>query len=92
MNTVSLMSDCMNNNKGYPMLFQCWANVFNAGPTLKQHWVDTSCLLGYSHLLSPQRNIIIMLYNYPSIHDTPTNCWLNVGSVYLNGTRIPMGW
>ena len=30
----------------HPMLFQCWANVFDAGPTLKQHWVNASCLLG----------------------------------------------
>ena len=21
------------------MVFQCWSNVFDAGPTLKQHWV-----------------------------------------------------
>ena len=24
----------------HPMLFQCWASVEDAGPTLKQHWVD----------------------------------------------------
>ena len=22
------------------MLFQCWSTVFDAGPTLKQHWVN----------------------------------------------------
>ena len=26
-------------------LLQCWANVCGAGPTLKQHWVNISCLL-----------------------------------------------
>ena len=29
-----------------PMLFQCWASVEDVGPTLKQHWVNASCLLG----------------------------------------------
>ena len=26
------------------MLFQCWATVCDAGPTLKQHWFNVSCL------------------------------------------------
>ena len=30
----------------YQILFQCWPNVFEAGPTLKQHWVIVPCLLG----------------------------------------------
>ena len=29
-----------------PMLVQCWASVEDGGPTLNQHWVDVSCLLG----------------------------------------------
>ena len=29
------------------MLFRCWPTVFDAGPTLKQHWVNDLCLLGY---------------------------------------------
>ena len=28
------------------MLFYCWADVEDGGPTLKQHWVNVSCLLG----------------------------------------------
>ena len=28
------------------MLFQCWASVIDTGPTLKQHWVNASRLLG----------------------------------------------
>ena len=28
------------------MLFQYWPTVFDAGPTVKQHWVNASCLLG----------------------------------------------
>ena len=27
------------------MLFQCWPTVFDAGPTLKQHWVNAPCIL-----------------------------------------------
>ena len=30
----------------YPMLKQCWSTVYNASPTLVQHWVDVSCFLG----------------------------------------------
>ena len=29
-----------------PMLVQCWSTVYDAGPTLGQHWVDVSRLLG----------------------------------------------
>ena len=29
-----------------PMLFQCWPTANGAGPTLKQHWVESWCLLG----------------------------------------------
>ena len=29
-----------------PMLDQCWSTVYDAGPTLIQHRVDVSCLLG----------------------------------------------
>ena len=34
------------------MLFQCWPNVFDAGPTLKQHLANASCLLGYDTAVS----------------------------------------
>ena len=29
----------------HPMLFQYWSTVFDAGPTLKQHWANAPCLL-----------------------------------------------
>ena len=29
-----------------PILNQSWATVYDAGPTLFQHWVNASCLLG----------------------------------------------
>ena len=28
-----------------PLLFKCWANVEDGGSTLKQHWLNVSCLL-----------------------------------------------
>ena len=30
----------------HPMLFQCWTNVEDGGPTLKQHWVNSPCFQG----------------------------------------------
>ena len=30
-----------------PMFFYCWASVADYGQTLKQHWDDILCLLGY---------------------------------------------
>ena len=30
------------------MLGQCWPNVNDAGPTVAQHWLTSSCLLGAS--------------------------------------------
>ena len=31
-------------------LIQCWATVYDAGPTLKRHWINSSCLLWISCL------------------------------------------
>ena len=36
------------NGKHGVMLFQGWPTVFNAGPTLKRHWVNFPGLLGYA--------------------------------------------
>ena len=33
------------NVRRFPMLVQCWPTVCDADPTLKQNWVDMSCLL-----------------------------------------------
>ena len=30
----------------HPVLIQCWSSVFDAGPTLNQHWMKVLCLLG----------------------------------------------
>ena len=33
-----------------PMLVYCWSTVYDAGPTLSQHWVDVLCFLGHYNL------------------------------------------
>ena len=32
----------------HPILFQCWPIVFDADTTLKQHWVNVPCVLGWA--------------------------------------------
>ena len=34
----------------HPILFQCWPNVFDAGPKLKQYRVIVPCLLEYCRI------------------------------------------
>ena len=44
----------------HPRLIQCWSTVCDAGPTLYQHWVNVSRLLGgiwWGHLDSRQRYV-----------------------------------
>ena len=31
-----------------PLLFKGWPAVFDVGPTIKQQWINVSCLLGYN--------------------------------------------
>ena len=38
----------------HPMLVQCWPTVYDVGPTLKQHWMSVSCLLGWAGCHSGQ--------------------------------------
>ena len=40
------------------MLFQYWSTVYDAGPTLKQHKVTISCLLGVTD--SNKHNVIVI--------------------------------
>ena len=44
------------------MLFRCWANVADGGPTLKQHWVNVSCSLGVQK--SPAMSVIPTSLNH----------------------------
>ena len=37
------------------MLVQCWASVTDGGPTLNQHYVNVSCLLGKTSVISAVR-------------------------------------
>ena len=40
------------------MLVQCWASVVDGGPTLAQHWIDVSCLLGRPSFLNTLKEVI----------------------------------
>ena len=40
-----------------PLLVQSWANVFDAGPTLYQHWLNVSCLMGV-HQINTGENLV----------------------------------
>ena len=35
-----------------PMFFYCWADVADGEPTLKQHWINVSCLMGWGRYYS----------------------------------------
>ena len=50
-----------------PMLFQCWPTVFDAGPSLKQHWVIAPCFLTAA-LCSWRFNIPAPETPYNTIH------------------------
>ena len=56
---------------------QCWASVVDGGPTLDQHWVDVSCLLGAA--LSKTR------YTDP----IPVKCWASVAD---DGLTLKQHW
>ena len=43
-----------------PMLFHCWSTSYGAGPTMKHHWIKSSCLLG-PDLLHIHVTLTIML-------------------------------
>ena len=45
------------------MFDQCWANVVDGGPTLVEHWVDVSWLLGDPHIL------VMRAQCTPNLHD-----------------------
>ena len=58
------------------MLFKCWASVKDGGPTLEQHWVNASFLLGrLSFIVTSNRLVInddwqtsvrLLNHNFPS--------------------------
>ena len=45
---VTQQSQCPNKHHLHvdPMLGWCWPSVVDGGPTLAQHWVNVSCLMG----------------------------------------------
>ena len=57
-------------NTVHPMLVQWWPIVYDAGPTLYQHWVNVSCLLGNSPHNSARKQLGLKysLYNLSAIY------------------------
>ena len=47
-----------------PMLALCWADVYDVGPTLSQHWLNASCLLGCRVNYKPHKYLQIALSDY----------------------------
>ena len=43
----------------YPILFQCWPNVFDAGPALKYHWVFAWTAMRVTHCSSGSQKCLI---------------------------------
>ena len=58
----------------HPMLFQCWLTVFDAGPTLKQHRVNASCLLGIIKAKSCDLASIIQVEDITVQRNVPRFC------------------
>ena len=52
-----------------PMLFYCWASVRDAGPTIKRHWLNISCLLGEG-VLTSRCSSAILCFSDPSTNST----------------------
>ena len=60
----------------HPMLFRCWTSVEDGGPTLKQHWVNASCLLEKQYFF---------LFKYPV---TAVIIWIAVCTREIHLTHI----
>ena len=69
----------------HPMLFQCWASVEDGGLTLKQHWVDASCLLGRYLILVKKPRWPIVGSMLGQRRRRCANNWNNIGLT----SRVP---
>ena len=41
------------------MLVYCWVNVVDDGPTIHQHWINVSCLLGWQLLEQHEQRFVL---------------------------------
>ena len=48
-----------------PMLVKCWASVADDSPTLNQHWVSVSCLLGIMSTIKGVFKGVPFIYGNP---------------------------
>ena len=75
-----------------PMLFQCWASVTDAGPTLKQHRANVSCLthsLDVGLILAYRLNNISMGYTQCFPGFTPDLRLQTNEDLHLDTKRLP---
>ena len=67
---------------GYdPMVFKCWPAVPDVGPTLKQHCVNDSCLLGTTPGINSRPSTATLTKCWASVVDSVPALkqrWLNV--------------
>ena len=64
------------------MLFQCWASVEDGGPTLRQHWASTTCLLDSEGDLYQAAAKCLPHHAQQTRHvnPKPVQCWSTVAS------------
>ena len=62
------------------MLFQCWASVEDGGPTLKQHRVNASCVLGQRALALPPISGYCLLRCNGRLHE-PNIAYLQIRQI-----------
>ena len=48
------------NNCGQEALTQCWLNHVNVGPTLSQHWVNASWLVGCHRMIFSYIDLLVL--------------------------------
>ena len=79
------------------MVFKCWPAVSDVGPTLKQHCVNVSCLLGTAPDINSKPNTASLIKCWASVVDGVAALkqhWLHVivqwcPSACLPGQSVP---
>ena len=67
------------NKQTTPVLNQCWADVVDGWPTLKQHWINVSCLLG---LCCKPRYVLLLVWEKLCIARGDVTRWEITVDVY----------
>ena len=83
---VSLAAATQQTRAIHPILFQCWPNVFDADPPLKQYWVIIPCFLGLPRYYGDSANRTVSSA-YSKIYNFKT-AWRLVSKVCVVKSRI----